>query len=538
MRIMISSKIFHNRKNYLTLSELLSMRNNIWRAVLSGMFALMALWGYQINATDSVSYGNHPILFVVLTVVFFFVIFLIDYIMKILEKAHMSVITDRFMIFSGLIILCVWIVTWLALFPGLAIYDGPSQLAQWNKGTISTHHPYIHSAFLGFCDTLAKETGIEDYSFFNSIIQMIFQFICYMRLLYTLRELKTKMAYMVYIVFFMAFYPPNAFMALTTSKDTIFSGFFILMMCELIMFIKKRPEDVKKWDLARLIIFSAFMCIFRNNGVYAFAVGFPFLIFVGFKKLWKKLALVYMCVLSLSILFSSFVTNVMNIRGGDSREALNVIIQPLSRIYNSVPGELSSEESERIRNLFFGNEVVQYVSYCSDSSKIIFDTYFFRSEIRDNLNLYFSLMKRYPTAYIDAFLATNLGNYYPLESLPRNFKVYYEIPIEDNGHSLIPGLYDIIANFAWNSSYRNSKLITIWLSSGVTLWKLLYVMYYMVRRREYDKLTVCAIPLLLIGTMFLGPVALIRYTQPITITIPILMMLAMFNIENNDKTQL
>lgn len=340
-----------------------------------------------------------------------------------------------------------------------------------------------------------------------------------------MRKLNCKPVILAYTVIFMAIYPPNAFLALTTTKDTIFTGFFILFLCEIAELYTDEALSVPV--MVRMIIFGAMMSIFRNNGIYVFVAAFPFVLMIRSKINLKKWAAIYISIIALSLLYSDMVSNVLHIESGDPREAMSAIIQPLARIYQSVPGELSLEELLRIQKIFGENEAIPYNSYIADEPKLLFDSKFFMSEFDENMKLFFDLFRRYPTGYIDAWLATNLGNYYPLESLPRDYKVYYEIPAEDQGHSLIPWLYDRIADFSWNSSYRSSKLLTIWLNSGIVLWKLLYVMYFIFKNRNINKIALCMFPLMLFGTMFLAAGTVIRYTQPITVTLPLILAVAL-----------
>lgn len=497
------------------------------RLLLAMLFALMALYGYQINASDSVAFFHHPVLYLILVAAFYLVILLIDAALSILEYSKGFVITDRFLVGCGIFILLTWVIVWLALFPGLAIYDGPSQLVQYLNGNISQHHPYIHTQFLGFCDHLSRIFHFSTYAFYNALLQIIFQWLCYMRLLFVMKKMGVRSAYLLYTVFFMAFYPANVFLALTTTKDIFYLGFFLLFMCELAGLYREQSDKELSFSFLRMIVFAGLMAWFRNNGIYAFAAAFPFILMIAPKKLIKKWIIAYVAVFAMYFAYAGFVSNILKIPPGDSREAMSAIIQPISRIYNSVPGELSEEERERIVKMFGGEVNVDYVSYCSDYSKFDFDSEFFLSEWRENLKLYFDLFKRYPTAYFDAWAATNLGNYYPLESLPRKYKVYYEIPLNDEGHSLIPRAYDFIADFAWNSSYRSSKLLTIWLNSGTTLWKLLYLLYYIIRRKDYRFLALCMLPVMTMCTLLCAAGTVIRYTQPITICIPLILTVAM-----------
>lgn len=512
----------------------LPVRTIILRLVLAAIFSVMAVWGYQINAVDSVAYFAHPLMFLIATTGFFVMITVIDMLLDLLARSKDVIISDRNMILFGVLIMVVWVFVWMALFPGLAIYDGPSQLAQFNAGNISTHHPYIHSAFLGMCDYLARTFG-GDYAFYNALIQVAFQFVCYLRLLFVLRKKGCRFIYFIYIVLFMAFYPANIFLALTTTKDAVFLDFFLLMMCEISLVYDDKDRDVDRWVWIRMAVFGIFMTWFRNNGIYAFVVAFPFVMLIRPMKNIKRSALVYVTVIAGYLLYAMFVSNVLCIKGGDSREAMSSVIQPVSRILHSMPGELPEDERQRILRMFGGRDDFNYVSYCSDYSKEYFDSDFFMEEFGENMALVFRLFGRYPTAFLDAWLATNLGNYYPLESLPRPLKVYYEIPLTDEGHSLFPRVYGAIADFAWNSSYNSSKLLTIWLNSGTTLWKLLYVMYYIVRKKTYRTLSLCMMPLMMIGTLLLAAGTVIRYTQPITICIPLILVTAMNNIRSTEE---
>ncbi len=512
------------------MTKKISIRNIILRLILACVFSFFALYGYQINAIDSVAYFKHPVLFLILALIFFCLIAFADKLMEMLAKTKEVSFSDQKMLLFGAGIMIVWVFVWLALFPGLAIYDGPSQLAQYKNGMISTHHPYIHTMFLVMCDRMAQTLG-ADYAFYNALIQIILQFIVYMRLLFILRKKGCRLIYFIYIALFMAFYPVNIFLALTTTKDAIFLDFFVLMMCEISQLYDS--DDVNRWVWIRMAFFGMAMAWFRNNAIYAFVAAFPFVMFLKPKKHLAKKIIVYAAVIAGYLMYSMFVSKVLQIPSGDSREAMSSIIQPVSRVLHSVPGELSEEDRAKIVAMFGGKDDFNYISYCSDYSKVYFDSAYFMSDLKGNMGFVFDLFKRYPTAFFDAWLATNLGNYYPLEGLPRPLKVYYEIPLEDAGYSLMPGVYDFIADFAWNSSYNFSRILTVYLNSGTTLWKLLYLMYYIIRCRDYRKLSLCMMPFMMEGTLLLAAGTVIRYTQPITICIPLILVTIM----QKDKEQ-
>ena len=54
------------------------------------------------------------------------------------------------------------------------------------------------------------------------------------------------------------------------------------------------------------------------------------------------------------------------------------------------------------------------------------------------------------------------------------------------------------------------------------------MIYLIIRRKELDRLALCSFPFMLAGTLFLSPVALIRYTQPVTVSIPLILAAALY----------
>ena len=73
--------------------------------------------------------------------------------LKLEEKTfyHKLIALDKRIGFVGamVIMLLLWIPTWLSVFPGVFSYDAYDEWQQVVTGNITAHHPVLHVLFLG-----------------------------------------------------------------------------------------------------------------------------------------------------------------------------------------------------------------------------------------------------------------------------------------------------------------------------------------------------------------------------------------------------
>ncbi len=419
------------------------------------------------------------------------------------------------------IILLGWLPVYLACYPGLGIYDGPCQLAE-----ITTHHPLAHTLFIHGMNMLAQRLGGISWLVPYTIIQMGLLAAAFAYLLTCLKDWGLNSIYIGVVLIWIIFFPMNPLMGTASTKDTIFAVLFLLVVCELIKIIHRGGIYWgKRVNCVRFAFVCCWLCLLRNNGVYVLAAMAPFLMFYT-KRYYKRIGLICMSIIVGYYIYAGPLMDVVQIPKGDSREAMTMIVQPLARIYREEgKSSLSQDEKEMIRRLF-GNNTPWYESHISDAAKCQFDSREFLDHITKYMKLYIELGIRYPDVYLDAILANTYGNWYPHEILPDStcYRMYFEFPevsAKEHG-SQFPVLYDFLQKLCRESTYLKVPFLYLIFCTGIVSWTILFLLAQIIIRKQYRKILAFVPFGALFLTILLGPVALLRYTYPLMVGIPVL----------------
>lgn len=109
------------------------------------------------------------------------------------------------------IIIC-WFPTFIAFFPGILNYDGPSQIVSFLRNDVSSHHPIIHTLLLSFlyiigCNLFNYPTqGVVLYTLFQMFI-MAFIFSYTTKFIYTSTK---NIKLTIFTLLFLGLFPTNA----------------------------------------------------------------------------------------------------------------------------------------------------------------------------------------------------------------------------------------------------------------------------------------------------------------------------------------
>lgn len=484
--------------------------------VLSVIYAFCIVYGNDIMNNDTVAYMSRRTWgkIAIWSVIMYFCTnlcrFFIQRVLGIkvcLPKTNTFKPLKFFLLVWGVILLG-WLPVYVACYPGLAIYDGPTQTE-----LITTHHPLVHTLFIQGLNYFAQKAGWESWVAPYAVIQMAALSAAFAYLLTCLRKWGYNTVYICAVLAWIVFFPMHPLMAVATTKDTFFTVCFILLVCELVKMIRGGYFEEKNNRL-RFMIICSFLCLLRNNGVYILIIMTPFLM-LGFKAHCKRIALICLSVIVGYYLYTGPLMDAMRIPKGDKREAMTMVIQPLARTYRDAGASLSEEEREAIRRLF-GNNDPWYESHISDAAKSQFDSKEFFDNAARYTKLYISLGVRYPDIYLDAVLANTYGNWYPHETLPDPtcYRMYFEFPAETAGEygSRLPGLYNFLQRLCRESTYLEIPFLYIIFCTGIVCWIILFLAAEIVIRGEWRKLMVFVPFGALFFTILLGPVALLRYT--------------------------
>ncbi len=442
--------------------------------------------------------------------------------------------SKKFLLLLWGAIFLLWIPVFLASYPGVYGYDCIYQMKQFETG-LSGHHPIAHTLLMGGLTLLGDklfgsyQTGFAIYSVLQMLIMsLIFAYICHY-----LAKIKAPVSLQAASWIFFAFLPFNPLFAVSGTKDVLFSGFFALAAVLVFDAVRAPGEFFTSWK-KQLAFCAAFFLVFafRNNGFYAFLVFAPFFVIV-LRKYWKRaLVLILICVVCNQLYFGPL-HSALGVIKGDSREALSVPIQQLSRVMRDNYEELTEEERSWIEQL-----IPAYSSYqprISDLPKRSFNTDFLKQDLFGNFIKWIKIGLKCPLTYIDAFFSLNLGFWYPdmIYRDPGAWHPYieYDMLSEEiagspdflyiERDSKLPWLSERLERFAYETPHQDTPVLSMLYSPGFMFWMLALYMLMCLYYKKYKLLLPGFFGLGLWVTLMFSPVVLLRYAYPLFLIFPV-----------------
>lgn len=464
----------------------------------------------------------------------------------------------RFGICSFVLILLCYLPCYLAYYPGICAYDTSIQLEQIVKSAYIDHHPIAHTLLLRGAIELGEavfgssNTGIALYM----AAQMAFLAAAFAYGIAMLFHFNVKRKWIFAVWLYAMIYPFHWYMSITTTKDTLFSAFFLLQAVSLCGLL--RGESERKNRVCHAAVFLAAtigMILFRNNGKYAMLVLLFFLVcaLVFGKKERRTWGKITGCAL-LGFLAGNLVLSALfqatGAVSGDKREMLSVPIQQLARcmIYHGgvgvVPEDdntLTAEEKNIINEFILYEAYKNYRPEISDPVKGSTNTYVVRYRAKEFLSTYLSLLIRYPGDYINAVLALDAGYFSPgdvshasintsdsIEGLGYIQTVWAEEKMEAVGvykDSKWDSLHEKLEKWANENGCLKLPVLKYLFVPGTYLWLYLLAALTLTVRKKYRYLLPFSLVLGYYVTLVLGPAVQLRYIYPLMIVLPFLVLL-------------
>ena len=216
---------------------------------------------------------------------------------------------------------------------------------------------------------------------------------------------------------FFALFTVNAFYSVTLWKDVLHGAATLLLMLLLVLEVKESGNGAGRIWRSVLIAAAAFLfCALRNNGWYAFLLGFPFFILCN-RKCWKRLCLIFAAVVVAVSAYNYLLFDVMGIKKSASGEALSVPLQQIARTASLNPEELEGEEFAVLKEVFpeiesLGDKYVPYISDPVKAPETFLSDVFSQNPAR-YLKEWAKLGLKHPVTYVEAFLLQCYGYWYP-----------------------------------------------------------------------------------------------------------------------------
>ncbi len=449
-------------------------------------------------------------------------------------------------LFYGMVIFLCWLPVFLAYYPSVFAYDAEGQLYQVIAGDYSTHHPLLHTLFLGAFFKLGGVLGSYSAGMaLHSIVQMILLAAAFAFVLSYLYEKGISRWRRMLLLAFYALFPTNSVLSLSTTKDVLFSALVLLYTMLLYHMICDKKMQVDKRDGAASVILSVLLLLFRNNAVYAFLVSMP-LVYAGYRK-WQIGeeraqsasfgARTYLVLSIAALLFfavcSAGLRAGTHAHSGSPREMLSVPLQQMARTRVKEEQRIDPALRKELEKYIPAEWVfAAYDPHLADPVKN-------RAVIHDDpaglIETWVKLGMRHLDVYVDAFLDNCVGCWY-LEDI--SHAQIYGIGTEsgfgylstDNRtmpagceiipHSYLPGLRSLLEKIVSDNQYQRIPVLRIIFAPAFYWWMLCMYMAVAVYRRKYIML----LPVCFLGayylTLLLSPAVLIRYMYPFVVTVP------------------
>lgn len=436
------------------------------------------------------------------------------------------------------VILICWLPVFLAYYPSVFAYDAEGQLYQVMADDYSTHHPLIHTLFLGAFFKLGERLpgSYSSGMALHSIVQMFFMAMILAYGLAVLYRERTSWVLRILLLLFYALFPVHSILAVSTTKDVLFSGLVLLYTIKSDQWHNGKAEKTKGADV-RFVLLSVLMLLFRNNAVYAWLLCQPFLLcFAGKKGRLGRYAVIAAATLLLFGLGSLGLKTAVSARSGSPREMLSVPLQQMARTRVMHEEEISEKMRERL-DAYLPSEWVfaAYNPYLADPVKN-------RAVIHDDpaglIKTWAQLGVQFPLTYMDAFLDNSIGYWYLgdkshstiygvgmesgfgyLSTDNRTMPAGYEI-VE---HSYMPRLRLFMERLISENEYQKVPVLPVIFAPAFYWWLLCLYIAFFLYRKEYGML----VPALFLAayylTLLLSPTVLIRYMYPFVISSPMLL---------------
>lgn len=449
-------------------------------------------------------------------------------------------------LFYGGVIFLAWLPVFLAYYPSVFAYDAEGQLYQVIAKDYSTHHPLVHTLFLGAFFKLGGLLGSYSAGMaVHSIVQMLLMAGAFALMLGYLYEKGIARWQRMLLLAFYALFPTNSILAISTTKDVLFSALVMLYTIMLYHMLCDKKMQIGKRDAVVYVICSVFLLLFRNNAVYAFVISVPF-VYVGYRKWHKpeaagkntgggagKYLMLSMAGLLLFVVCSVGLRMATHAHSGSPREMLSVPLQQMARVRVKGERPIEPELGQALENYIPSEWVfAAYDPHLADPVKN-------RAVIHDDpaglVKTWIKLGLKYPTVYIDAFLDNSMGYWY-LEDIS-HAQVYGIGTQSGFGYlstdtrtmpagceivpaSYLPGVRSLMEKIVSDNAYQSIPVLRIIFAPAFYWWMLCMYMAVAVYRRKYAMLLPVFFLVAYYFTLLLSPTVLIRYMYPFVVSVP------------------
>ncbi len=427
----------------------------------------------------------------------------------------------------------LWIPYWLSVYPGVFSYDAYDEWRMVADGIYSSHHPLIHTLFLGgavegiHAITGNYNLGIAVYT----IVQMLLLSACFSYIIYRLNKRFHSFFMQVATLVYFSLQPVIAMFAIAAVKDTLFCAAEMAFFLLIFEFFRNREEFLKdRNNVKELAAFAFLTMILRNNGLYIALVCVVLILIFSIpylKKYYKKLLLLIALIAVPYFLYIGPLSLAFRCKVYEPQEKLSVPLQQMARVYKYNKDTLPKEETDLLMQYVPEVNLEAYRATVSDFVKTEFNTEKYREDSASFYKLWLTWGKRYPMTYISSFLINTVDGWYPGAVIDgyrkEDLSSYFDYRVAPPGEEvvLIPFLHEKLDSISYNKESQQGIFFLLFFSPGWFLLCFIHFWFYAISRRYKSFSLAGLVHILHYATVLLGPMALVRYELNFFYGIPV-----------------
>ena len=515
-----------------------------WRFFFAFVFVLACLFGRRLESAGYVDFTDWGMWISIPFLTFFFGL-LTGRLWQWLEgkrtlsayqEARMSERRKNLVVF--LFFLVIWGIVLLAVYPGFFVYDAQDEFNQVALRSFTTHHPLLHVLLLGGIISL----GNKLFSSYNMgiALYMLFQMAvmagCFTYVLSFFRKRGTSGWFRAAGFLYFAFFPVIQMYVLCSAKDTLYSAGMILVIVLLLQLFEER-ESAVSWKTYGLLLVSLFvMAAMRHNGFYILLLLIPVTGIGADKNKRKKVLAAGIGALALYLLVTGGLGRLLHAQeNGENQEMLTVPIQQLVRVYSCSPSVFTKEEREILLTFLPEEALQRYTPKLSDRVKIDFNNESYKENPSQFWKLWWSVGRKAPAAYLNAWLLTSYGFWYPdaVIDVYRGNTVFtytyedssyfgFETELPGVRESKIPFLNEWFRRLSLELFQQKVPVLSMLFSPGFLFLIYLSGLLFLMKQKEFGRVLAFLPVVLNWGTVILGPTYLVRYVLIFWFALPVL----------------
>jgi hypothetical protein len=442
---------------------------------------------------------------------------------------------------NALILFCLLLPAFLALYPGYQSYDAPLAAGAFlQDGHLDALQPVLHTVFTASCYALGNfvtgsyQAGVLIYA----LIQELVVIAIYVIVIDKLIELKVPDLVIGISTALLFINPVVQTFVFATDKDTLYGAFALLWVVYLVDGYRKCDMDVIPLSISALM-----MCQMRKQGIYILIITFLICLVTCFRRLksdrYPHFVASFLIPIVCTMIISGPIYSVLGIAGDNPAEKLSVPIQQIARVVATEKETVASEDLEIIYKYLPQESFATYIPEISDPVKSCFNNDLYSENKADFWLVWWKLFDSHKKTYVDAWLYLVVGYFYPDASGTNDWG--YVAPFvtflgeEFHQEPILHG-YNQYLMSASSSMFNGAPLLSNLICISMPFWVIAYLACQGLTKRKKVTLICLIPPLLYFATLLIGPVCCIRYVLPLYMLLPTCIASCFIDDKHHEKT--